>query len=132
MSYRKLSQGTVDQLLAALEDGDTRRAAAAVADIDHATLYRWMAKDATLRDKIEKAEAIAEHRRVAIVRKAGEEGNWQAAAWWLERRKYEDYARRERVEMSIDIRGEARKLAQELGLDEQTVIEEAEAILAAR
>lgn len=128
----KQTQAATDQLLAALEDGDTRRAASAAAGIDHTTLYRWMAKDAPLRTAVERAEGLAEHHRTAIVRKAGDEGNWTAAAWWLERRKSEDYARRERVDMSVDISGQVRKLAAEHGLDESTLMAEAEAILAGR
>jgi hypothetical protein len=47
----------------------------------------------------------------------------------LERRKYQDYARRDKVEMTIDVRKEAERLASELGLDPAEVLAEAEAIM---
>jgi hydrogenase maturation factor len=47
----------------------------------------------------------------------------------LERRKNSDYARRDKVEMQIDVRKEAERLAEELGLDPAEVIAEAEAIM---
>ena len=44
-------------------------------------------------------------------------GWWTAAAWWLERRKNGDYARHDKLDMQIDIRKEAERLAAEQGLD---------------
>jgi Transposase len=54
---------------------------------------------------------------VGQVAKAAAEGTWTAAAWWLERRKHQDYGRRERVDMTIDLRREAERLAAANGLD---------------
>lgn len=57
-------------------------------------------------------------------------GQWTAAAWWLERRKWQDYGRHERVEVTLDVRKEAERLAAELGIDSADAIAEAERILA--
>lgn len=124
----KMSEARVLAALTALEHGCTRRAAAGAADVGHATFYRWL-EDETFRDAVEKAEAKAEAAYTMSVAAAVAK-NWQAAAWWLERRRNEDYARREKVEMSIDIRAEAEKVAERLGLRPEDVIAEAEAILA--
>jgi hypothetical protein len=88
-----------------------------------------MDKDATFRDAVEKAEADAEVRYSAQVAKAATDGTWQAAAWWLERRRHTDYGRKDRVDMNLDVRREAEKMAAELGLDADAIMAEAEAVL---
>lgn len=113
----------------ALRLGNTRRASAAYAEVDHATFYRWL-EDATFRDAVEKAEADAETRFLAQVAKAAADGTWQAAAWWLERRRHEEYARREKVEMTVDLRAIAQQYADAQGLDVDEVLAEADRILA--
>ena len=87
-------------LLNALRVGNTRRAAAAFAEISEDTLARWQADDAEFRGAVIKAEADAETRFLGQVAKAAADGTWQAAAWWLERRRYENYRRREGVELT--------------------------------
>lgn len=101
----------------ALRAGNSRRNAAACAGIDPATFYRWLALDdpltgpiivgadehgpirltlsegATFRDAVEKAEALAESEAVSLVLSSAIGGSWQAAAWWLERRRREDWPR---------------------------------------
>jgi len=116
-------------LLDALRQGNTRTAAAAVVGISRVTLWRMM-EDATFCNAVENAEAAAEVARVRQVAKAGEDGSWQAAAWWLERRRHEDYAQRSKVEMSIDIKREAERIAAANGLDPAEVMAEAERVLA--
>lgn len=80
-------------ILNALRAGNTRRAAAAFAEVSHATFYRWLEDDGTFRDAVEKAEAEAEVRFLTQIAKAATDGTWQAAAWWLERRRTSDYGR---------------------------------------
>ena len=67
----------------------------------------------------------------AVSRAAQDPKTWTAAAWWLERRKYQDYARRDKVEMTVDLRKEAEALAGELGLDPAAVMAELDGILKA-
>lgn len=126
----KMTDARSRVILSALEHGCTRRAAAGAADIGHATFYRWL-DDETFRDAVEKAEAKAEAAFTFAVAEAVPK-SWQAAAWWLERRKNEDYGRKDQVDMRIDLRGEARTLASELGLDEDTVFAELNAVLAGK
>jgi len=96
----KATDGRVEGILNALRAGSTRRAAAAFGEIDRATFYRWLDSDASFRDSVEKAEGAAEFRFTAQVAKAATTGTWQAAAWWLERRHPEDYALKQRMEMT--------------------------------
>jgi transposase len=92
----------VQAVLNALRVGNTRRAAAAAAEVSKDTFYRWL-DDATFCDAVEKAEADAELRFVGVIAKAAP-ASWQAAAWWLERRHHEDYGRHDRTEMTMDVR----------------------------
>jgi predicted HNH restriction endonuclease len=96
----KATDARKDALLSALRAGNTRQAAAAFAEIDRATFYRWINADAAFRDTVEKAEADAEVRFASHVARAATNGTWQAAAWWLERLRPNDFALRNRVEMT--------------------------------
>ena len=89
----KRSPEREERLCSALSAGNTRRAACSFAGINESTLWRWMKSSATFASRIEKAEGDAEVRNVAIISRAAQEGTWQAAAWWLERRYPRDYGR---------------------------------------
>jgi len=110
--------------LSALSAGNTRQAACFYAGISDETLANWMRRSLEFLERVKKAEADAEVRMVAQVARAAQEGTWQAAAWWLERRRPEDYGRRDRVEVTL--RREAERLAGELGLQVDELIREAE------
>lgn len=99
---RQVTDENIERLLKGLRLGMTRRAASGYAGFSKTTLYRMLEHDdGTLVTAMEKAEAEAEATYSAIVARAAEEPkNWTAAAWWLERRHPEDYAKRERVEMT--------------------------------
>lgn len=126
----KLTEPRIEAALNALEMGCTRRAAAGAAGVTATTFYRWL-EDVAFRDAVEKAENKAEATYIAAVANAVPR-NWQAAAWWLERRHHEDFAQRSKVEMSVDLRAEVKRVAAERGLDEDAVMAEADAILAGR
>lgn len=102
-----------EQLVTALAAGSTRSAAAGHAGVSRDTLYRWLREDETFAAAVEKAESSVQVGYEAIVRKASiegrvritskpdgtvieerEPGDWKAAAWWLERRRPDDYHRR--------------------------------------
>jgi hypothetical protein len=114
----------------ALRLGMTRRAAASLCGIHPATFYRMLEADATFREGVEKAEGEAEARYTALVARAAEDPKtWTAAAWWLERRRHADFAQHQRVDMTVDVRREAERLAGEFGLDADEIMAEAEAVL---
>lgn len=87
-------------ILNALRIGNTRTAACALADISLDTLAAWSAATPEFLGAIERAESEAESRFLGNVAKAAADGTWQAAAWWLERRRWQDYRRREGIEVS--------------------------------
>ena len=115
--------------LEALRHGNTRRAAAAMAGVTERTLYRWIEGDVPFRHAVEKAEGEAEAMYLAAVERAVPE-SWQAAAWWLERRKHMDYSRREKVDMTVDVKREAERIAAAQGLEVADVLAEADRVLA--
>ena len=104
--------------LDAVRAGLTRRAAAAVAGMCERTLYDWMGQSAVFAADIARADGEAEARMTALVVQAAQSGNVQAAMWWLERRRSEDYGRRERVDLDVYVR----QRALELGLDPEQAL----------
>jgi transposase-like protein len=105
-------------VLEAIRGGATRKAAALHAGIDDATLYRWMVAKASFASAIARAEADVEVRCTALILNAATTDP-RHAEWWLERRRPDDYARRERVDLDVYIRQRARAL----GLDEDEALE---------
>lgn len=93
----KFSQDTADRILSALRAGNTRTASALYVGVDYSTLKRWSDRNAEFRAALDRAEAEAEVRYVAVLAKAANEGDTGAAKWWLERRRSEDW--RERKEL---------------------------------
>jgi hypothetical protein len=122
-----VTSSQVERLLDGLRIGMTRSAACASAGFSRMTLYRMLA-DATFVTEVEKAEGEAKGIYESKIAQAADAGTWQAAAWWLERRHPDEYSRRDRVEVTFDLR----KFAEERGLDPDEVMAEADAILSAR
>ena len=52
--------------------------------------------------EVTKAESEAIVRRLGRIEKAGQDGNWQADAWVLERKYPDKFGRRDRLELSGD------------------------------
>lgn len=98
----KFSEQTVERIVAVLRAGNYPAVAAAAAGITEKTYYQWLrwgrsdaAADAPYRDfatRVERALSEGEARNVTLVASAATE-NWQAAAWMLERRWPERWAR---------------------------------------
>ena len=95
---RKRSSEREEAILNALRVGNTRRAAAAAAEVSEDTLARWLT-DAVFSGAVEKAEADAELRFLGQVAKHAASSP-QAAQWWLERRRQKDYRQRTGIELS--------------------------------
>jgi transposase len=90
------------RIVASLRLGNTPRQAAQAAGISVASYHAWRARGrkgeprfVEFLDRTEKAAAEAEGQAVEIVRNAALSGTWQAAAWWLERRRWKAWARRD-------------------------------------
>jgi hypothetical protein len=64
--------------------------------------------------RVEQARAEAITKKVAVIAKAGNEGDWRAAAWYLERQAPEDFGKTDRFEIG-GTNGEAIKVQIEMG-----------------
>jgi hypothetical protein len=118
-----------ERFLKALRDGNTRQCAVKVAGFSDETLRTWMAEDLEFLEAVIQAEAAAEAFMVAAL-KRGTRTSWSAALAWLERRRSQDWGKVDRVE--VVVREEARRIADEYGLDADALIRRAEEIVAGR
>jgi len=106
----KLSEELIKEAYELVASGNYIKDVYPILGIGEVTWYRWLregeiAKSGLKRQfwqAIKKAEKEAIIKNVAVIQKAAEEGNWQAAAWWLERRYYEDWGRKEKVDLAAD------------------------------
>lgn len=105
-----------------MRGGNYLQTAAAYAGISYQTLRRWVLKAddpnappeyVEFKEALEKARADAEVASLAKIQKAASEGAWQAAAWYLERSRPEQWGRRDtnRVELVGDNGGPVRVVA---------------------
>jgi len=83
-----------------LRAGNTRRTSCSVAGISEDTFARWLKDDADFAESVKGAEETAVARNVALIQQAAQGGTWQAAAWWLERRRPDDFRVRNDVNHS--------------------------------
>ncbi len=116
----KLTPEVQEKVVRAIENGNYDYIAAQAVGISKATFYAWLARGeaekerltkigARVRksetpfleflDAIKKAKAASEITQVGIISNASEK-NWQAAAWWLERKHSDRWARKEKRELS--------------------------------
>jgi hypothetical protein len=102
-------------ILQAIGQGNTLANAAMQGGITYRTLCRWRTLSVAFSHAVEKAEAEAESLHVNAITSAGVSGNWQASAWWLERRRTPDWRKpSDRVEVT-DHRRDAEAIAAEIG-----------------
>ena len=98
---RLLTPERAERILDAIGKGATRVEAARAAGVHKATVLRWMqegeaAESGLLRDfhdRVREADAAVSLAMCQVVTTAAHNGSWQAAAWWLERRRPDDYGR---------------------------------------
>ena len=106
----KLSEELIKEAYELVASGNYIKDVYPILGIGEVTWYRWLregeiAKSGLKRQfwqAIKKAEKEAIIKNVAVLQNAAEEGNWHAAAWWLERRYYEDWGRKEKVDLAAD------------------------------
>ena len=96
----KLTPETQQLIIQSLSVGATHRLACQYAGIDEDTFYTWMDKGhkghapyAEFAEQVKKTEGRAATGWLAKIEAAANEGNWQAAAWKLERRYPNEYGR---------------------------------------
>jgi len=91
-----------------IAEGNYVEVACSAVGIGKTTYYRWLqhgeqAQSGVYRDfwnAIKKAEAEAETKYTGVIRDAANEGNWTAAAWWLERRYPDRWGKRDKMELT--------------------------------
>ncbi len=110
-------------ILRALEVGNTRRDSALGVGISYDTFRAWTLRFPEFLHAVEKAEALARQRFVGQIALAAKNGSWQAAAWNLERRDHENWGRRDRVDVSMEIRKEIERLTSDPAEIEAAVAE---------
>ena len=105
------------QIVEILETGNYQKTAYESLGIPEATYFNWLkegekaeAKEGKLTKKEEKyieflesikrAVQVARQVNLAVIRKAAEEGSWQAAAWFLERTSFEEFGNKSKFEHS--------------------------------
>jgi hypothetical protein len=118
-----LDDPKVKLLLTALTGGNYIEVACSYAGLAPSTVYRWLERgraekasqelgnkpDPTesdyidLCEAVEKARATAVLRNVTIIQQAAGNGQWQAAAWWLERSMPNQYGRKIQAEVSAPV-----------------------------
>jgi hypothetical protein len=92
-------------------EGATDKAAMEMLGISHDTWYKWIEKGEKQRgdkeslysefaDSLKKAKARLQYDCIHLIKTAAK-SEWQAAAWILERRFSEDYAKKDRLDMNM-------------------------------
>ena len=106
----KLNPQIQDAICNEIKRGTPITSACLIAGISKDTYYRWYRKGEKAKtgrfkefyNKIEEAKAYAIALRVENIRKAGQNGSWQADAWWLERMDPENFSRKDNVNVKSE------------------------------
>lgn len=131
-----MDETTESALLDYIRIGTPIRKAVAAVGIAEKTFYNWMTRGLNERERlatvpnaksnltegvylqflqnVERARGEAVTKKVAVIAKAGNEGDWRAAAWWLERQSPEEFGKTDRIEMTGN-NGDAIKVQIEMG-----------------
>jgi transposase len=121
----KLDPAMTQRIIDLIRAGNYLEVAATAAGIHRSTLYRWMRHGRDQKrgryrkflSQVEKAQAEAEARDVAIIAKAAPD-DWRAAAWRLERKAPRRYG--PRVQLAVQQELEAVLGRLEKGLPPET------------
>jgi transposase len=105
----KFTPDRIKTILGALREGNYRDTAAEGAGISYDTLRNWEKKGALEKkgkyfeffESIKRAEAEGELLHIRRINRAGEEGNWQADAWKLERKYPAKWGRKDATKLEL-------------------------------
>ena len=105
----KLTPERQQKIVELVAAGNYQNVAAHCVGIDETTLSRWLKMGSEqssgpyyeFRQALKEAEAQSEAVRIERIATAGQTGNWQADAWYLERRYPDRWARRERQDLTL-------------------------------
>jgi hypothetical protein len=89
----KYTPETVDRILQAIRLGATYQLACDYAGIGVTTFHEWINAKPEFAQQVKEAEGKGALGWLAKIEQAATDGNWQAAAWKLERRYPREYGR---------------------------------------
>jgi transposase-like protein len=93
----KYSPKRAGVILAMIEHGLSQAAAAAAVGIAESTLYLWRRDYSEFSEALTRAAALASYYMTLSIRRAADAGEWRAAAWWLTRRRPDEWGSRTEV-----------------------------------
>lgn len=132
----KYNPTIVKLIIEVIDKGGTDRDAYTMAGISHQTFYRWISEHSEFSEAVNTARLGGKLEALGAVRSAFKK-DWKAAAWYLERKYAEEFARTEKPwsEAKREANEEVERLAKELGLSEDdamAALEEAERVMSGK
>lgn len=96
----KLTSAVRKKITEAVIAGATWKDTAAYAGISRETLHVWRTENEEFAADLERAEGMAAIGHSLTVKRCSDKGDWRAAAWWLERRRPEEWAKRDELALT--------------------------------
>jgi hypothetical protein len=87
-----MNEAVTEKILAALRNGNTRKASAECAGIHEDTFHLWIRNNSDFSDAVAQAESEAEAMHVGVIAQAAQKGDWRASESWLKRRRAKDWS----------------------------------------
>lgn len=112
----KLTPELQNRLIEYLKAGNYIEPACAAVGISKETFYRWTRTKHDFNDAVLKAQSEAEMRNVVLIQNAAKD-TWQAAAWYLERKHYDRWGRKDKIEANVTVKSFVDEL---ISLDDPT------------
>jgi hypothetical protein len=114
----------------ALELGMSRTTAAEINGINRDTLLQWTIKYPSFSGDVQLAEAKAKRRATLTITTAIQKGDVAAAFRYLALKEREEWRESKEVNVNVQIRQKAERMAEELGVPVDELMETAESIAA--
>jgi hypothetical protein len=86
------------EILESIEVGMNITDACELSGICRETFYNWKRADPTAERLLRETALKAKKRNIGLINKHATEGDWKAAAWWLERKYQEEFSLRRHKE----------------------------------
>ena len=97
----KYTQEIVDRICYSLSQGNTRTTAVTCAGVALSTFHAWLNEFSEFSEAIKRAEEQAVEHYVNVIHAASGQ-TWQAAAWYLERRRPADFSKQDKVDITTN------------------------------
>jgi hypothetical protein len=97
----KYTPEVVERICYSLSLGNTRTTSVTCAGVSMPTFHTWMHEFPEFSDAIKRAEEQAVEHYVNVIHAASGQ-TWQAAAWYLERRRPADFSKQDKVDITTN------------------------------